>query len=73
MRKFAQGLSFESYVNRILSLKNHEKLTKKNPKRKVKKRNQVKNSMMNTTSIKIWQFARLNDQHYYFSDGVASL
>lgn len=59
-------MSFESYASWILSLNGHENIAGENTNKKVRKRFQVKNSIMKITSIIKCQFARLNDKCYYF-------
>lgn len=55
------------------SLLDHETIndeTHIQKKKKNQKRLQVKNGKMNMTQARNCQFARLNDERYYFSDGV---
>ena len=64
--------NFEFYAARILSLNNHENLTKINLEKKIQNLFQVKTDMMKMASIKKCQFARLNYKRYYFSDDIVS-
>ena len=68
---FSEGMSFEAYANRITSLR---QLDCKNDKKKItQKRFQVKNTNMMMTTVNKVQFASLNDQRYYFSEGIVWL
>ena len=71
VRKDTQGMNFESYAMRINMLRESD--DKKEEKKIVQKRLQVKNTNMTITSVNKVQFARLNDKRYYFSDGIVSL
>ena len=71
VRKDTQGMNFESYAMRINMLRESD--DKKEEKKIVQKRLQVKNTNMTMTSVNKVQFARLNDKRYYFSDGIVSL
>ena len=71
VRKDTTGMNFESYAMRINTLRESD--DKKEEKRIVQKRLQVKNTNMTMTSVNKVQFARLNDKRYYFSDGIVSL
>ena len=67
-----EGMSFEAYANRIMSLRQLD--CKNNKKKKItQKRFQVKNTNMMMTTVNKVQFASLNDKRYYFSDGIVSL
>ena len=71
VRKDTQGMNFESYAMRINMLRESD--DKKEEKKIVQKKLQVKNTNMTMTSVNKVQFARLNDKRYYFSDGIVSL
>ena len=71
VRKDTQGMNFESYAMRINMLRESD--DKKEEKKIVQKRLQVKNTNMTMTSVNKVQFARLNNKRYYFSDGIVSL
>ena len=71
VRKDTTGMNFESYAMRINMLREFD--DKKEEKKIVQKRLQVKNTNMTMTSVNKVQFARLNDKRYYFSDGIVSL
>ena len=71
VRKDTQGMNFESYAMRINMLRESD--DKKEEKKIVQKRLQVKNTNMTMTSVNKVQFARLNNKRYYFSDGIFSL
>ena len=66
-----QGMNFESNAMRIDTLREVD--DKKEEKKIVQKRLQVKNTNMTMTSVNKVQFARLNDKRYYLSDGIVSL
>ena len=71
VRKDTQGMNFESYAMRSNMLRESD--DKKEEKKIVQKRLQVKNTNMTMTSVNKVQFARINDKRYYFSDGIVSL
>ena len=71
VRKDTHGMNFESYAMRINTLREFD--DKKEEKKIVQKRLQVKNTNMTMTSVNKVRFARLNDKRYYFSDGIVSL
>ena len=71
VRKDTTGMNFESYAMRINTLRESD--DKKEEKKIVQKRLQVKNTNTTMTSVNKVQFARLNDKRYYFSDGIVSL
>ena len=71
VRKDTTGMNFESYAMRINMLRESD--DKKEEKKIVQKRLQVKNTNMTMTSVNKVQFARLNNKRYYFSDGIVSL
>ena len=71
VRKDTTGMNFVSYAMRINMLREFD--DKKEEKKIVQKRLQVKNTTMTMTSINKGQFARLNDKRYYFSDGMVYL
>ena len=71
VRKDTTGMNFESYAMRINILREFD--DKKEERKIVQKRLQVKNTNMTMTSVNKIQFARLNDKRYYFSDGIVSL
>ena len=54
MRKGASGMTFDSYARRILYLHGHYTINTM-PKKKIQKRLQIKNSMMNMTQVSISQ------------------
>ena len=71
VRKDTAGMNFESYAMRINTPRESD--DKKEEKKIVQKRLQVKNTNMTMTSVNKVQFARLNDKKNYFSDGIVSL
>ena len=71
VRKDTTGMNFESYAMRINILRESD--DKKEGKKIVQKRLQVKNTNMTMTSVNKVQFARLNDKRFYFSDGIVSI
>ena len=64
VRKDTTGMNFESYAMIINTLRESD--DKKEEKKIVQKRLQVKNTNMTMTSLNKVQFARLNDNRYYF-------
>ena len=73
MRRDTPGMSFESYAARIKNLRDDLDFEKKDEKKIIQKRLQVKNTNMTMTSVNKVRFASLNDKIYYFSDGIVSL
>ena len=72
VRKDTQGMNFESYAMRINTLREVD--DKKEEKKIVQKRLQVKNTNMTMTSVNKVQFAKLNNKGFFhFSDGIVSL
>ena len=71
VRRDTPGMNFESYANRITLLRSID--CKKDEKKIIQKRLQVKTINMTMTSVNKAQFASLNDKRYYFSDGIVSL
>ena len=70
VRHDTSGMTFESYTERISSLR---QLDTKPEKKIIQKRLQVKNTNMIMTSVNKVKFASLNDKRYYGSDGTVSL
>ena len=64
-------MNSESYGEIISSLRQID--SKRNKKKLVQKRLQVKNTNMTMTSVNKVKFASLNDKRYYASDGIVSL
>ena len=73
VRRDTPGMSFESYAACIKNLRDDLDFEKKDDRKIVQKRLQVKNTNMTMTSVNKVQFASLNDKRYYFSDGIVSL
>ena len=73
VRRDTPGMSFESYAARIKNLRDDLDFEKKDEKKIMQKRLQVKNTNMTMTSVNKVRFASLNDKIYYFSDGIVSL
>ena len=72
VRRDTPGMNFESYTERINVLRDIS-CEKKNRKKLIQKRLQVKTTEMKLTSISKVQFASLNDKPYYFSGEIVSL
>ena len=70
VRRDTPGTTFESYAERISSLR---QLDTKFEKKLIQKRLQVKNTNMIMTSVNKVKFASLNDKRYYGSDGILLL
>ena len=64
-------MNSESYGEIISSLRQID--SKRNKKKLVQKRLQVKNTNMTMTSVNKVKFASLNDKRYYAPDGIVSL
>ena len=73
VRRDTPGMFFESYAARIKNLRDDLDFVRKDEKKIIQKRLQVKNTNMTMTSVNKVQFASLNDKRYYFSDGIVSL
>ena len=73
VRRDTPGMSFESYAARIKNLRDDLNFERKDEKKIIQKRLQVKNTNMTMKSVNKVQFASLNDKRYYFSDGIVSL
>ena len=66
-------MDFHSYAKRILYMHGHRTINRM-PNKKIQKRLQVKNSMLNTKQVRNCRFARLNNEKiYYFSDSIVLL
>ena len=63
-------MDFEAYSSRLLPL---HKFCGQGPKRIQQKRFQVLNNKMQMVSVNKTQFAGLNDERFYFYDGIVSL
>ena len=70
VRRDMPGITFESYAERISSLR---QIDTKSKKKLIQKRLQVKNTNTIMTSVNKVKFASLNDKRYYGSDGTVSL
>ena len=64
-------MNFEAYSERLATL--HEFCSPKKIKRITQKQFQIINELMKTKSVNKIQFAGLNDNRYYFHDGIVSL
>ena len=71
MRRDTKGMNFESYAEIVAVLKEAD--GEKNKKQLVQKRLQVTNTEMKMANVNKGQFASLNNQRYYFFDGIVSL
>ena len=71
MRRDTKGMNFESYAERVATLKESD--GEKNKKQLVQKRLQVANTEMKMTNVNKVQFASLDNKRYYFLDGIVSL
>ena len=71
MKKYAQGMYFEAYAEKIMNLREYQQESKKR-KKMIQRRLQVESIEMKIISIKKSQFAGLNDKRYYFSDQTTS-
>ena len=64
-------MNFEAYSERLATL--HEFCSPKKIIRITQKQFQIINELMKTKSVNKIQFAGLNDNRYYFHDGIVSL
>ena len=71
MRRDTKGMNFETYTERIATLKEPD--GERNKKQIAQKRLQVINTEMKMTSVNKAQFSSLNYKRYYFSDEIVSL
>ena len=76
LHKSTPGMDFDSYFDRLTNLTEYytEFITKPNPVKQVEqKRFQIVNESMQMKSISKVQFGQLNDERFYFSNGITSL
>ena len=71
MRQATNRLNFESYAERIGTLREHD--GERNKKQIVQKWLQVANTEMRMASVNKAQFASLDNKRYHFMDGIVSL
>ena len=65
-------MNFEAFAGRIMDIREYS-YVEKLPKTITQKRFQIKNTMMQMTTVRRKQFAGLNDKRFYLSDGITSL
>ena len=76
LHKSTPGMDFDSYFDRLTDLTEYytEFITKPNPVKQIEqKRFQIVNESMQMKSISKVQFGQLNDERFYFSNGITSL
>ena len=72
VKKSTPGMNFEAFAARIMDIREYS-YAEKLPKSITQKRFQIKNSMMQMTTVCRKQFAGLNDKRFCLSDGITSL
>ena len=72
IKKNTPGMTFESFVSRIMDIREYNCIDK-NPKKIKQKRFQYKRTNMQMTTVSRNQFGLLNSKRYYLTDGVTSL
>ena len=70
LRKGASRMEFEDYAKRINSTREIETFGQEKQKQN---RFTIKNNQMVLEEIEKSKFAQINDERYYFSDGIVSL
>ena len=71
MRQDTKGMVFESYAERITTLREPD--CERNRKQIIQIRLLVTNTEIKMTSVNQVQFASVNNKRYYFLDSVVSL
>ena len=72
VKKSTPGMNFEAFAGRIIDIREYS-YAEKLPKSITQKRFQIKNTMMQVTTVFRKQFAGLNDKRFYLTDGITSL
>ena len=72
VKKSTPGMNFEALAARIMDIREYS-YAEKLPKTITQKRFQIKNTLMQMTTVRRKQFAGLNDKTFYLSDGITSL
>ena len=71
VKKSTPGMNVEAFAGRIMDIREYP-YAEKLPKTITQKRFQIKNTMMQMTTVRRKQFAGLNDKRFYLSDGITS-
>ena len=72
VKKSTPYMNFEAFAGRIMDIREYS-YAEKLPKTITQKRFQIKNTIMQMTTVRRKQFAGLNNKWFYLSDGIASL
>ena len=72
VKKSTPGMNFEAFAARIMNIREYS-YAEKLPKNITQKRFQIKNTIMQMTTVRRKQFAGFNDERFYLSDGITSL
>ena len=71
--KGASGMEFEDYAKRINLIRETETFGQLPEEKEKQNRFTIENNQMVLEEIKKSKFAQINDERYYFSDGIVSL
>ena len=71
--KGASGMEFEDYAKRINLIRETETFGQLPKEKEKQNRFTIENNQMVLEEIKKSKFAQINDERYYFSDGIVSL
>ena len=66
-------MEFDSYSERLADLNEFSREFCRKPKKIQQKRFQIINKSMQMEAVSKIKFGRLNDEHFYFSNGIMSL
>ena len=72
LKKDTDGMSFETFAQRIMSLNESYSYKIAKPKKKIIQR-RLQDTDMQMVNVKKTHFAGLNDMRFYFYDGIVSL
>ena len=73
LKKSTAGMDFDSYLGSLSDLNEFSKEYIKKPKKIQQKRFQIINNSMQMKGVSKVQFGKLNDERFYFSNGIVSL
>ena len=73
LKKSTAGMDFDSYSGRLSDLNEFSKKYIKKPRKIQQKRFQIINNSMQMKGVSKVQFGKLNDERFYFSNGIVSL
>ena len=66
-------MDFDSYSERLSDLNEFSRYYIKNPQKNLRKMSQIIHESMQMKSVSKVQFVQLNDNRFYFSNGLISL